>query len=360
MGQDYSLFDRVPVGVVVVDAAWRVRAWNACMATWTGIPPQEIRDHDLAFFFPRLGEARYRRRIEPLFEGGPPVILSYQLHGDLFPSRSPSPFGKVRHTTITSIRDGSKALLLFAVEDRTDAATRLREARVEIERRHRIEEELRKMVAYKEMLVREINHRVKNNLFLIQGLIELELDEVRDPAVRGTLKDLQGRIGSIATLHDRLYRTNDAEGVGLGEYFDSLASTIFNTFLPEGSLASIDLSVEPRHLNVDATLKLGLIATELLTNSLKHALRGRKDGRISLSISHPGGGLRLEVSDDGPGFPESRPGESGGLGMKVVSILAVELGGEFLLKPGKGGHAAVVLPPDAVGLESGKWSGKPE
>jgi two-component sensor histidine kinase len=349
METDYSLLENVPVGIFILDADWVVRFWNACMSSWTGIAASTILARPISDFFPRLAEPRYRSRIDPILGGGPPVILSYQLHGDLFPSRAPTSIAKVRHTTITRISSDGLPLLLFAVEDRTEAANRLREARIEIGLRQQTEVELRKAVAYKDMLVKEISHRVKNNLVLIQGLIALEAEESQvdgDERTLDRLSDLQGRIASIATLHDRLYQSGDSEGVSLDDYFRSLGATIFETFLPRNSEARLELSIEPSSLPVDATLKLGLIATELLTNSIKYALRGRTDGRVSLSIKRPGGGVLLEVSDDGPGLP-ALGSTSGGLGTRIVAILAEEFCGELRIEAGKGGGTKVLIPADS-------------
>jgi hypothetical protein len=176
---------------------------------------------------------------------------------------------RARYTTVTGFEEGNDRLVLFAVEDRTEAANRLHEAHIEIERRRGVEEELRKAIPRGEMLMREIDHRVKNKLFLIESLIAIESETIADPKSSQILAALRSRVWAIASLHGHLYRSSDANGVELDDYFEALARTMFDNFLPSGTKARLEVSVVPRRQDPNTTLRLGLIATELITNSIK-------------------------------------------------------------------------------------------
>jgi len=356
---DLSILDRVPLGLFALDQGFAVRFWNSCMRDWSGISSDEILGKDIRVFFPRLADERYMKRIESVLEGGPPVIFSYQLHGDLFPNRRQTGVPKVRHTTVSYLPETDLVLALFAVEDRTEAAFRGREARAEVARRAEAENELRAALAMKEMLIREVNHRVKNNLAMIASLVRLQSDRIDDPKLRAALSDLESRISSIALLYDRLYRSSEAAGVNLDEYLDSLCRTLFDNLLPKDTKIQFELHLERAFIGVDTGLYIGLLVAEFFTNSIKYGIGDRRDGRIEVSLRCDASYIRVGVMDDGPGFP-SDPGqmpENLSLGLKLAQVVASSLGGRIEFGPGfdgtvspgsgPGAYAGIVFPRSA-------------
>jgi two-component sensor histidine kinase len=210
-----------------------------------------------------------------------------------------------------------------------------REVDVEIKKRKATEEELRKALAEKELLLRELNHRVKNNLSVIKSLVQLQRSRSKDPAFLDATGELIGRIFAISLVHDQLGKDQALAALDPVEYISALVGNIESGLLGVRP-ASIGLEFDTggRLLQTEAALSLGLIVNEVLTNALKHASFCRDhDGPpcIRLSLRVEGGSYRLAVVDDGPGPTDNET--SSGLGLKLVRALARSLGGTASLEP---------------------------
>ncbi len=337
------ILERLPVGIFTVDRDWIIRLWNRTMADWTGIQPEAALGRALGAVLPHFSERRYLSRLEDLMEGGPPVVFSYQLHGELFPDRGGRGPRRVRYCTASSL---PQAGILFAVEDRTEVVALVREARAEVSRRLAVEEELRSALAAKEMLIREASHRVKNNLAMVVSLINLDSDKSQDPGVQASLADLASRIDTIALIHELLYKGEIGAQVGLDAYLEKLCATIVEAFSGEGLEVGLRTRLEPAFLDLDSTLYVGMITSELLTNCLKY---GRQPGRalsleVSLQRKADEACLELLVADNGPGFPGEELPSSGSLGWSLVTMLVGELGGRIEVLPGPGAATRIHLP----------------
>jgi two-component sensor histidine kinase len=338
-----AILERLPVGVFVVDASWTILVWNRTLAEWTGLAAKEALGRDARQVLPKLAEPRNYSRLEPLLEGGPPVVFSYQLHADLLPDAHGRGPRRARYCTASSLPGGG---LLFAVEDRTEVAALVRNARAEVERRRAAEEGLRSALEAKEMLVREASHRVKNNLAMIVSLINLEEDKAGSEAARGFMADLESRIRSIAVIHELLYKGDLGAEVELGEYLSTLGHTMVDTLTAEGGRVRLEFALEGARLDLDATLYVGMMVAELLTNSLKYAREPDRDLVITVGLRHdPAEGvLEVLVTDDGPGFPGDQLPSGASLGWNLVHLLSAELGGAALILPGPGARVAIRIP----------------
>jgi two-component sensor histidine kinase len=338
MSEDFSLLDRMPMGAFILSREYSIRFWNLCMEGWTYVSAAEALDRDIRDLFPKFRNPAIAARLETVFAGGPPVIFSYQLHGDLFPSRQTTLVPRVRQCVASSLPSIGGAL--FAVEDRTDIAAKSREAQLELERREAVERELRRAVDEKDMLMRELNHRVKNNLHMVQNLISLESSSLPVGQARDLLTALEARINSISALHDSLHRLKAGSDIEADEYLASICEHLSSAFAgsPEGP--RIRLSVEPLSMPSDQILYLGLAVNELMTNALKY---GGKN--ICLSFAQvPEGGLELSLRDDGPGFASPPPTRPDSLGLRLVSLLAEQMRGSFEADGSKGGFFRLRLP----------------
>lgn len=338
------VLELLPVGIITVDRDWVIRLWNRTLAEWTGIQPGDALGRDLGAVLPHFSERRYLSRLEDLMEGGPPVVFSYQLHGELFPDRGGRGPRRVRYCTASSLPGASG--ILFAVEDRTEVVALVREARAEVGRRLAVEEELRSALAAKEMLIREASHRVKNNLAMVVSLISLDSGQSRDPGVQAILADLASRIDSIALIHELLYKGEIGADVGLDAYLEKLCATIVGAFAGDGLGVELRTQLEPARLDLDSTLYVGMITSELVTNCLKY---GRQPGKalaldVRLQRKPDGACLELLVADNGPGFPGEGMPSSGSLGWSLVTMLVGELGGRIEVLPGPGAATRIYLP----------------
>jgi PAS domain S-box-containing protein len=205
----------------------------------------------------------------------------------------------------------------------------------DITQRKRIEAQLRKSLMEKELLMREIHHRVKNNFQIISSLLMLQSDYVRDPRYLEMLCDSRNRIKSMALVHDKLYQSKDVSMVDFKSYIDSLARELFNSFNDIGDRISFKLDVDDVALSIDNAVPCGLIINELLTNAIKHAFPDGRRGTIGISLHKHADTVELEVYDDGVGI--KKPGmdirNTGTLGLKLVtSIVENQLGGSIAVK----------------------------
>ena len=198
----------------------------------------------------------------------------------------------------------------------------------EIIRRLAVEAELRGSLEEKDVLLREIHHRVKNNLQIMSSLFYLQSQSTTDGRDLEILKECQDRVRSMALVHERLYQSDDLSQIELGEYLRQLGIMLGQSYGQAQRRIDLAIKTEPALVGVDTAIPLGLIATELVSNAFKHAYPDGGPGRIGLTLSRSGAmGLNLVVNDEGVGLPEGlNLTETGSLGLKLVNILVEQLG----------------------------------
>ena len=199
-------------------------------------------------------------------------------------------------------------------------------------------ENLRLALREKELLLRELHHRVKNNLQVISSLLNLQASRIESKEVKSLFNTARNRITAMSLLQEQLYRSQDFSGVKLKEYVQTLMSFLFRSYLKGEHGVVLQLDVSETTVTLEEAMPLGLILNEVVSNSLVHALKGRSEGRIAVRIEECGEELRMEVEDDGVGLdPSFDKNASEGLGLQLVSSLAGQLLGSFeFLKPGSG------------------------
>ncbi|MBO6586623.1 MAG: PAS domain S-box protein [Gracilimonas sp.] len=201
---------------------------------------------------------------------------------------------------------------------------------VDITDRKKAEEQVRKSLREKEMLLAEVHHRVKNNLAVITGLLELQSYSAKDENAKRILKDSQMRVNSIAMVHEKLYQSDDFSEVDINQYFEELTEVIHKTMKRSDVKVNIELDIIPVKLPIIQAIPCGLLLNEIITNSYKHAFAGRKTGNITVSLSRPCDKLLLQIQDDGIGLPE-QPQASihTSLGMTLIKTLSKQLNASF-------------------------------
>lgn len=206
----------------------------------------------------------------------------------------------------------------------------------------KIQERLRESLSEKELLLREVHHRVKNNMQVISSLLAMQ-STGGDEAVAKKLEDSQNRIRSIALIHEQLYRSTEIEHIGARAYLESLTSQLVQSF-GVGNVA-LELDVDAAlTLDIDQSMACGLIVNELVTNAVKYAFPDGRRGTIQVSLrERPGGERLLEVKDDGRGMEPSN-GPSKSLGMSLIATLARQLRGRFELDGRHGTRVQVLFP----------------
>ncbi len=201
----------------------------------------------------------------------------------------------------------------------------------DITERHRAEQEMQSSLQEKELLLKEIHHRVKNNLQVISSLLSMQARLVEDATARGTYMDSMRRIRSMAMVHEKLYRSKNLSQIDFGEYLRSIAEEVRHSIGKEGTLLRVD--AEPVMLGVDAAVPCGLIANELISNAFKHAFADKQSGLVVASFRRlTDATLELKVEDDGIGFPAGADiFNMPSLGMSIVTSLTEQIQGTITL-----------------------------
>lgn len=213
--------------------------------------------------------------------------------------------------------------------------------------RKQAEEQIRASLREKEVLLKEIHHRVKNNMQVISSLVSLQADELPDATTRAVFQDVTHRVRSMALVHEKLYESDDLARVEFAGYARSLLEYLWRAHGSAASGVRLVLDVEPVPLSVTAAVPCGLILNELASNALKHAFAGRDGGEVAVTLrGDDDGEVRLRIGDDGTGLP---PGfdwrQARSLGLRLVQMLAGQLGGqlEVQTREGEGTQFQVVF-----------------
>jgi len=180
-----------------------------------------------------------------------------------------------------------------------------------------------------EFLLKEIHHRVKNNLQILSSLLSLQSDSEEDQAISGALQESRNRVESMGLIHQKLYAKDKLTSINMKEYVQDLSNNLMESFVENGRGVKIESQVEINDADVETAIPLGLIINELVTNSLKYAFHGRKDGQIHIKLWEPEeGDLKLSVADDGKG--EINDDQGTNFGSRLINILAKKLKGKMI------------------------------
>jgi len=205
------------------------------------------------------------------------------------------------------------------------------------ERKH-AEERLKASLREKEVLLREIHHRVKNNMQIISSLLRLQTRLIKDGRMVEMFKESQNRIRSMALIHEKLYQTEDLSRVNFAEYIRSLMVHLFHTYRINPNIVKMNTEVEDIYLDINRAIPCGLVINELVSNALKHAFPNSKRGEIHIKLySNKQNKTKLTVSDNGVGLPENiNIHEPETLGLQLVNDLVKQVEGKIRLERTKG------------------------
>jgi two-component sensor histidine kinase len=192
------------------------------------------------------------------------------------------------------------------------------------------EQKAQRNLAEKEILLKEVHHRVKNNLQLIESMMRLNLQK-KGVSPDRLVQELNGRIHSISLIHEQIYAQDSLNSVRLDSYIEQLQASIVGKI--HGVVVGNDLIAA--EIDLDRIVPLGIILNEILTNALKYAFPDGRKGKIGISLREEGSRLCLCIEDDGAGFDPKAGGDSFGLGL--VEALSVQLNGETRIESGRGG-----------------------
>lgn len=194
------------------------------------------------------------------------------------------------------------------------------------------ENEIKESLEDKKVLLREIHHRVKNNLQIISSLLNLQSDYLENEKDKNIFRDSQSRVKSMAIIHEKLYQSSNFSEIDFKGYIDSLTSYLFQSYPINPSKIKFESDIDDITLSMDTAIPCGLIINELVSNSLKYAFPDDRDGKIKIKLKSIDDHFVLEIEDNGIGFPENfdiKATES--LGLKLVYSLTKQIDGQLEL-----------------------------
>ena len=215
----------------------------------------------------------------------------------------------------------------------------------EIAARTKAEEEITRSLKEKDLLLREIHHRVKNNLQIISSLLNLQSRYITDPNVRESIKDSQSRVRAMALVHERIYRSPNIAEINLKDYLDYLTKQIFSFYNTQPHEIEITVTMDEIMTDIDTIIPLGLIMNELVSNSLKYAFPEGRKGAITIECTPQDAGmLRCVYYDNGIGMPAGFDWKnSETLGLRLVNNLVDQLNGTIDTGPGEGTRFIITI-----------------
>ncbi len=397
----------MPAGVCVIDKDYIVRFWNNCMEDWTGIHKDYIIGNDLGNNFPSFNESRCSSRIESVFDGGPPIILSARLHKDIFPSPLPNGELRILNTTVTAVpaSDGNSYDALFVAEDITE---RKRSEEASIRAKKEVEEANRKLeqaLDHANILTRKakvannakseflanMSHEIRTPMNGIVGMLTLALNKEREEKIREYLTIAKTCADNLLNLINDILDISKVESGKLAIEIidcnvDEILSVINSSMRPSALEKGIGFDVVlktdvPEQIKTDPT-RLNQCLVNLVGNAVKFTETGGVT--VELSLKEMGGKpfVRFDVVDTGIGIPvdqqksifdkfmqadssTTRKHGGTGLGLAITKQLTELLGGDLTLtsEPGKGSTFSVIIPANidiasATMISNNKWCKK--
>jgi PAS domain S-box-containing protein len=245
-------------------------------------------------------------------------------------------------------KSGRSFIVLSRGAPHTDSAGKIMSwvgIHLDITERKRYEGRLEASLREKEVIIKEVHHRVKNNMQVISGFLELQSNYIDDPLAVEKLIECQRRVRTMALVHEKLYQSRTLGVINAAEYIKSLIADLMNSYTISTPV-DVTVEVDDVNINLDMAIPCGLIINELVTNSLKYAFAGRGSGKLSLVMHHQEDHtFSLTVQDDGVGLPpdyEARSAAS--LGTQLVNVLVRQLGGEIKAESDHGTRFTIIFP----------------
>lgn len=209
---------------------------------------------------------------------------------------------------------------------------------VDVTENKKAENKIKESLKEKEVLLAEIHHRVKNNLAVITGLLELQAYNTTSEEAVEVLKESQMRINSIALIHEKLYQREDLSQISFDTYVEQLLKVVISSMHTDTTNVDVHIDAQPLDLTVNQAIPCGLILNELITNAYKHTFKGKTEGNIWISVNDEEDLVSLNVRDDGVGMPkDANIAKPKSLGLQLINTLSEQLQGQISYIPENSG-----------------------
>jgi len=195
----------------------------------------------------------------------------------------------------------------------------------------------------KDILLREIHHRVKNNLQIISSVLSLQSRQIKDSSIQQAINEGRNRVRSMALIHQNLYQKENLTGVSVNGYLEKLIEELFNTYNISRELISLNLDIDNIDLDVDTMIPLGLIINELVSNSLKHAFKDNNYGYIKISLKEENKSLILNVEDNGIGVTAKEMATSNSFGNRLIKAFSQKLKADYTIEKNNGTKVTMTI-----------------
>jgi PAS domain S-box-containing protein len=313
-------FDNAPIGMALVSLQGRWLKVNRALCEMLGYGEEEL----LKLTFQRITHPEDLNtdlgNVQQVLSGR---LSSYQMEKRYFHKRGQVVFVTLSVSLVRN-RKGEPLYFISQVENITE--------------RKRVEQQIAASLNEKDALLREIHHRVKNNLQVISSILKLQANYIHDPDALEVFNDCQDRIRTMALIHEKLYRTEGLARINFKDYLESLTGLLLRSQAGKGTEVRHEVQLESVEVDIDTAIPLGLIANELISNCLKHAFIGRPKALVVIKLQRSSAGeCRLAVKDDGNGLSNDFSLEqTKSLGMRLVKILAEQIRGRVKYETGQG------------------------
>ena len=302
-----SLFDNSVSGLIYVDLNGRVLEINRTMLALLGSPSVEETKKINMLEFPLLVKVGFSGDLRRAIDTGENIGNSTEYQ---------SKWGTTHYLEyyLTPIKDGERLIgVMGKIEDITQRKTD--EAKIE------------SLLKEKDIILREVHHRIKNNMSSIEGLLRLQVENSGNEKVCRALKDAIGRISSMRILYEKLYQAEDFKGTSSSAYFNKLVDEIVSVF-PDGREVTVEKELEDFLIPPDITFVLGIMVNELITNSMKYAFSDfNGDKLIKIEAVKNNHTVKITVRDNGNGISGEKDYTESGFGFKLIKLLSDQIGG---------------------------------
>lgn len=230
-----------------------------------------------------------------------------------------------------------RQMILYPIKDNDNKVIEISGIGFDITENKKNEERITQSLKEKEVLLKEVHHRVKNNMQVISSILNLQSSYVKDAYALNLLKECQNRIKSMAFIHESLYQTKNFESVNFSEYITTLSKNLVHTYSINSKNIKLVLTLDKLFLNLDSSIPCGLIINEIISNSLKYAFPDNRDGIIFVTLKVDRNQVRIEAGDNGVGIPQGidiKYTET--LGLQLVDTLVEQINGTLVLERNKG------------------------
>ncbi len=208
--------------------------------------------------------------------------------------------------------------------------------------------ELNTLLAEKELLLKEIHHRVKNNLQIVASLLHTQARHISDPKTLAMLEESQNRVKAMALVHERLYKSDDISSIEIADYVKFMGTSLLQFYGTGAARVKFEVEMPGIRFDINRAIPLGLLINELLSNALKHAFPAGRKGTITVTGAKKDGKIWIVVQDDGAGIPESFDWKNtSSLGLRLVNSLADQLFGTIDLDRSSGTKFTLTVPDQA-------------